>query len=72
MTDKIALVTGGSRGLGRSAALHLAAKGVGIVLTYRGNREEAGATVAAIEAAGGTAAALQLDTSRTAGFAASS
>lgn len=70
MTDKIALVTGGSRGLGRSAALHLAAKGVGIVLTYRGNREEAEATVAAIEVAGGTAAALQLDTSRTAGFAA--
>lgn len=34
MTDKIVLVTGGSRGLGRSSALYLAEKGVGVVLTY--------------------------------------
>lgn len=57
----IALVTGGSRGLGKSMALHLAARGVDVVLTYRGNRKEAEAVVAEIEKSGRNAAALQLD-----------
>lgn len=57
----IALVTGGSRGLGKSMALHLAARGVDVVLTYRGNRKEAEAVVAEIEKSGRKAAALQLD-----------
>jgi NAD(P)-dependent dehydrogenase (short-subunit alcohol dehydrogenase family) len=70
MTTKIALITGASRGLGRSAALHLARKGVDIVLTYRSGKAEAEAAVREIEAEGQRAVALQLDTADTAGFAA--
>jgi len=47
---KIALITGGSRGLGRNAALKLAARGVDIILTYRSRADEAAAVVAQIEA----------------------
>jgi NAD(P)-dependent dehydrogenase (short-subunit alcohol dehydrogenase family) len=61
MTTPIALVTGGSRGLGRSAALALAARGTDVVLTYRSNQAEAAATVAQVEAQGRRAAALPLD-----------
>lgn len=68
MSDKIALVTGGSRGLGKSTALHLAEKGVGVVLTYMSRSEDADAVVAQIEALGGRAAALQLDTGDTSQF----
>ena len=57
----IALITGGSRGLGRSAALHLARQGCGIILTYQTNAAAAQDVVAAIAAAGGKAVALQLD-----------
>ncbi|MGJ8532324.1 MAG: SDR family NAD(P)-dependent oxidoreductase [Alphaproteobacteria bacterium] len=69
MTRKIALITGGSRGLGRSAALHLAAKNVDIILTYLSNSEAADAVVSEIQAQGGQAVALQLDTGNTAQFA---
>lgn len=58
----IALITGGSRGLGRSAALHLAHQGAGIILTYQTNAAAAGEVVEAITSGGGKAAALQLDT----------
>lgn len=68
MTRKIALITGGSRGLGRSAALHLAAKNVDIILTYLSNSEAADAVVSEIKAQGGQAVALQLDTGSTAQF----
>ena len=61
MTDKITFITGGSRGLGRSMALKLAAQGIGVVFTYAGNSQAAETTLAEIEAQGGTAAALQLD-----------
>lgn len=64
---KIALITGGSRGLGRSSARHLAAAGVDVLLTYHRSEQEAHAVVADIEAAGRRAAALRLDTSTTAG-----
>jgi NAD(P)-dependent dehydrogenase (short-subunit alcohol dehydrogenase family) len=67
-SQKIAVVTGGSRGLGRAAALRLPNAGVGVVLTYRSQRAEADRVVADITAAGGAAAALQLDTAVTAGF----
>lgn len=70
MHRKIALITGGSRGLGRNAALRLAAEGVDVVLTYRERRDEADSAVAAIQAAGGQAAALALDLGNSAGFAA--
>lgn len=69
MTSAIALITGGSRGLGRSAALHLACKGVDIVLTYRSGKAEADAVVHEIEATGRRAVALPLDTADVAGFA---
>ncbi|HEY5806915.1 MAG TPA: SDR family oxidoreductase [Povalibacter sp.] len=65
----IALVTGGSRGLGRNAALKLAEQGTDVVLTYRSNRAEAEAVVAAITGLGRRAAALPLDVSRAATFA---
>lgn len=64
---KIALVTGGSRGLGRSSVRHLAMAGVDVLLTYHRNDTEARAAVAEVERAGQKAAALQLDTSTTAG-----
>jgi NAD(P)-dependent dehydrogenase (short-subunit alcohol dehydrogenase family) len=58
---RIALITGGNRGLGKNAALALAAEGVDVVITYRGNRAEAEAVVAEITAQGRRAHALQLD-----------
>lgn len=65
---KIALITGSSRGLGRSTALALAKKGVDIIVTYRSNEAEAKNVVSAIEDIGGKAVALQLDTSNTKTF----
>ncbi len=59
---RIAIVTGGSRGLGRSTALNLAERGVDVILTYQSNRADAESAVAAIAALGRKAAALQLDT----------
>ena len=59
---KIALVTGSSRGLGKSAALNLAKKGVDVIVTYHRNAEEAKNVVADIEQLGAKAVALQLDT----------
>ncbi|KRD75908.1 SDR family oxidoreductase [Lysobacter sp. Root983] len=64
----IALITGGSRGLGRNAALKLAAQGSDVILTYRSNRGEADAVVAAIRAEGRRAIALQLDVGDSRGF----
>ncbi len=65
----IALVTGGSRGLGRSTVEALAKRGVSSILTYR-NEAEAAATVrAAAEASGARAAVLRLDTGDTSQFA---
>jgi NAD(P)-dependent dehydrogenase (short-subunit alcohol dehydrogenase family) len=69
MNQKIALITGGSRGLGKSAALKLAGQGVDVILTYRSKREEAEAVVADITALGRRAVALPLDVSTVASFA---
>jgi len=58
--SKIALVTGGSRGLGKNMALAIAGKGLDVIITYNSKKEEADAVVAEIEALGQKAAALQL------------
>ncbi|MEP7319164.1 MAG: SDR family oxidoreductase, partial [Panacibacter sp.] len=58
---KIALVTGGSRGLGKDTAISIARKGMDVILTYRTNEAEAHAVVKEIESLGQKAAALQLD-----------
>jgi NAD(P)-dependent dehydrogenase (short-subunit alcohol dehydrogenase family) len=58
---KIALITGANRGIGRSAALHLARDGVDSIVTYRSHADEAEAVVAEIAALGRSAVALQLD-----------
>jgi 3-oxoacyl-[acyl-carrier protein] reductase len=58
---RVAIVTGGSRGIGRAVSERLAADGQAIVIAYAGNDVEAKATVTAIEAAGGRAVALQAD-----------
>lgn len=67
-TNKIALITGGSRGLGKNTAKHIAAKGIDVIITYRSKKEEADAVVAEIEQSGQKAAALQLDTANTKSF----
>jgi NAD(P)-dependent dehydrogenase (short-subunit alcohol dehydrogenase family) len=59
--NKIVLVTGGSRGLGKDMAISIAKKGMDVILTYRNNKEEAEATVKAIETLGRKGAVLQLD-----------
>jgi NAD(P)-dependent dehydrogenase (short-subunit alcohol dehydrogenase family) len=60
-TLKIALITGGSRGLGRNTAIQLARAGTDIILTYRQARAEGEAVVSEIESLGAKAALLQLD-----------
>lgn len=67
-TGPIALVTGASRGLGKSAALHLAKRGADVILTYRSGSAEAEATVAEIESMGRRAHALPLDVSKSSTF----
>lgn len=66
----IALITGGSRGLGRQTALTLAAKGVAVIFTYQQHRDAAEAVLAEIRAAGGHALTLPLDMANSASFAA--
>ncbi len=65
---KIAIVTGGSRGLGRNTVLHLAQRGVRSIFTYHSNRTEADAVVAEVGEAGGKAVALQLDMGNVSAF----
>ena len=68
-SGRIALVTGGSRGLGRNIAACLARGGHDIVLTYRSQKEEGTAAVAEIESLGRRAVALQLDVAQVKSFA---
>lgn len=69
-TGKIALITGGTRGLGLNTALKLAESGADIILTYRSNAADGAATVAKIQKLGRQAVALPLDVSDSRGFAA--
>ncbi|HXI79308.1 MAG TPA: 3-oxoacyl-[acyl-carrier-protein] reductase [Verrucomicrobiae bacterium] len=63
LTGKSALVTGGSRGIGRAIALRLAGQGADVAFSYRGNATAATATVGEIEALGRRALAVQADAS---------
>jgi NAD(P)-dependent dehydrogenase (short-subunit alcohol dehydrogenase family) len=65
---KIAIVTGGSRGLGRSTVLHLAQRGVGSIFTYNSNQAEAERVVELAAETGQKAVALRLDTGKVAAF----
>ncbi len=67
-TNKIALVTGSSRGLGKNAALHLADHGIDVIVIYRNNKAEADEVVATIEKKGRQAVALQLDVANVKSF----
>lgn len=68
MSKKITLVTGGSRGLGKNAALKLADQGIDVILTYNSRGEEAEAVVREIEAKGVKAVALQLNVAESGTF----
>jgi NAD(P)-dependent dehydrogenase (short-subunit alcohol dehydrogenase family) len=65
---KIALVTGGSRGLGKSMSVHIAAKGNDVVLTYKSKKADAEEVVKQIDQTGRKAAALALDVSDSKSF----
>ncbi|KTK30543.1 SDR family NAD(P)-dependent oxidoreductase [Enterobacter hormaechei] len=69
MRERIALVTGGSRGMGKNAVLKLAAEGTDIILTWNSSQQEAQEVVREIEGKGRKAAALQLNVGDTASFA---
>jgi NAD(P)-dependent dehydrogenase (short-subunit alcohol dehydrogenase family) len=62
MQGKIAIITGGSRGLGRNTAMNLARRGAGVIFTYRSNQKEAESLFSEIEAIGSKAAGFRLDT----------
>ncbi|MDK3161754.1 3-oxoacyl-[acyl-carrier-protein] reductase [Kamptonema cortianum] len=63
LQDKVAIVTGGSRGIGRAIALELAKRGATVVVNYQKSADAANEVVAAIQAAGGQALAVQADVS---------
>ena len=63
LADKIAVVTGASRGIGRGIALAMAREGATVVVNYNGSKERAEEVVAEIENAGGKAVAKQCNVS---------
>ena len=63
MNDRVALISGGARGIGRAAALDLAARGWSVAICYRTSAEEASAVVDAAKARGAIGLALQCDVS---------
>ena len=68
LSGKIAIVTGGSRGLGQNMVLHLAKRGVHSIFTYNSNKAEADKAVAEVNKAGAKAIALKLDVGDTSSF----
>lgn len=66
LTNKIALITGGNRNIGRETALSLAGKGADVVITYREQKESAAQTVKDLQALGVRAAAIEVDLTGTA------
>jgi NAD(P)-dependent dehydrogenase (short-subunit alcohol dehydrogenase family) len=68
MNQRIALITGASRGLGKNTAIAMAAKGIDVILTYHSQKVSADAVVAEIVAMGGKAYALQLDVANASHF----
>jgi 3-oxoacyl-[acyl-carrier protein] reductase len=70
LTGKVALVTGGGRGIGRAIVERLAGDGVDVVFFYRGNAEAAREVVSAVTTAGGKAEAMQVDIADAAAVAA--
>lgn len=68
MNNKTAIITGGSRGLGRNTAVNLARRGVDLIFTYRANQTEAEALIREAEALGRKAAGFRLDTGDTHAF----
>jgi NAD(P)-dependent dehydrogenase (short-subunit alcohol dehydrogenase family) len=65
---KVAIVTGGSKGIGKSIALETARRGIGVILTYNSHREEGEAVAAEINDNGGKAVALEFDAAKVASF----
>lgn len=63
MENKVALVTGASRGIGRACAIKLGAEGYKVVVNYNSNDEAANEVVSLIKEAGGEAAAIKADVS---------
>jgi NAD(P)-dependent dehydrogenase (short-subunit alcohol dehydrogenase family) len=68
MTDKTAIITGGSRGIGHNTAINLSRRGADIIFTYLSNRREAESLIGEIEAMGRNAAAFRLDLGDTRSF----
>ena len=68
VNTKIALVTGGSRGLGKNMAIAIAKKGIDVIITYNSKKEEAALVVKEIESLGQKAAALQLNVAESKNF----
>src|SRR6267142_2535876 len=66
--DRTAIITGGSRGLGRNTAVNLARRGVDVIFTYHSNAAEAQSLVGEVEAIGRRAAAFQLDAGNISSF----
>lgn len=64
LVEKVAIVTGASRGIGRQIAVQLAQSGAKVVVNYTSNREKADEVVKTIEQAGGTATSIRADVSK--------
>jgi NAD(P)-dependent dehydrogenase (short-subunit alcohol dehydrogenase family) len=68
MSNRIAIITGASRGLGRNSAINLARRGVDILFTYRANQQQAESLIREVESLGRKAAGFRLDSGDTSAF----